>query len=220
VVLFNFPKKELFKDVPSAGLPHRHAVQLIYVGSIAPERGQWLMLDIIRILVKEYRIDVGLFLAGYFDSPTKQNEFLNVVDGDNTLRGRVDYVGVVPQNELPKFLASSDIGLVPLQPVPKFHKNIPTKLFEYMAAGLPVVASDLPPIRRFVEESRAGILAHPGNPRSFAETINFVKPGEGRARHLGACGRAVFLSRYNWSTEVKKLLDLYGRLLNPPPAIA
>jgi glycosyltransferase involved in cell wall biosynthesis len=213
VILFNYPKKNFFQNINIGRRIRSNETQIVYVGSISQERGQWMMLDIIRMLVTQKGLDVGLWIAGSFDSKNKELQFLRTVENDQILRNRVNWLGVVPQNELPELLASANIGLIPLQPVDKFYKNIPTKLFEYMAAGLPFVASDLPPIRKYVSRYRVGCLAKPGNPRSYMEQIIFLRDNPELAKKMGENGRCVFLTRFNWDTEEEKLIALYQDLL-------
>lgn len=216
VTLYNFPTPD-FCQTPSIPQPRRaHAVQLIQVGCLCPERGLWLMLDVVRILVGEKKLDVGLWIIGPFDSEEKRREFTAAVAADELLRGRVICTGAVPQDHLGSWLAAADIGLVPLQPVPKFHKNIPTKMFEYMAAGLPMVGSDLPPIRRYLLAADAGLLAVPDDPRSHADKILSLVQDPELAGRLGDNGRVAFQTRYNWTTEEEKLVSLYHELLNLP----
>ncbi len=216
VILYNFPRADFTATQMSPKPKRVHPVQLIYVGSIYPERGQWLMLDMVRILVAEKHLDVGLWLLGRFDSEEKRQEFMEVVDSDKLLRGRVVCPGIVSQSQLGAWLESADVGLVPLQPVAKFHKNIPTKMFEYMAAGLPIVGSDLPPIRKFIMAANAGCLAVPADPRSHAEKILSLVQNPELARQMGRNGRSAFRARYNWTSEEEKLVSLYRELLNLP----
>jgi glycosyltransferase involved in cell wall biosynthesis len=216
VTLYNFPKAD-FGQMQGGIKPQRqHDVQLLYVGCNSWDRGQWLMLDVVRILVSEKKLDVGLWVIGKFDSEGKHREFIETVDSDELLRNRVVCPGIIPLEQLGPWLASADVGLVPLQPVDKFYKNIPTKMFEYMAVGLPIVGSDLPPIRRFIQESNAGLLAIPSDPHSHAEKILSIIECPEMAKQMGQKGREAFLSKFNWTSEEKKLLSLYRELLKLP----
>jgi glycosyltransferase involved in cell wall biosynthesis len=213
VVLYNFPKRDFHLAGGSSKRSRGHPVQLIYTGSMSRERGQWLMLDVVRALVSQEGVDAGLWLAGEFDSERKRLEFIRAIEADDCLRGRVSWLGVLAHEEVSNWLGSADIGLVPLQPVSKFYKNIPTKLFEYMAMGLPIVGSDLPPIRKFVEESKTGCLAVPDKPESHVGKVMFLIQNPDLRRQMGENGRRAFETTYNWLSEEKKLLRLYSHLL-------
>jgi glycosyltransferase involved in cell wall biosynthesis len=154
-----------------------------------------------------------LWIAGRFGYLHEQREFESRLEADADLRSRVTWLGIVPYDQVPGLLSGADIGLVPLQPVPKFEKNIPTKQFEYMAAGLPIVASDLAPIRQFVASSQAGRLAVPDDARSHADEIAYLVKHPGAAKRMGENGQAAFEAKYNWDSEAKKLVDLYHGLV-------
>jgi glycosyltransferase involved in cell wall biosynthesis len=214
VILYNFPKKGFGETDGALTNSRAYPVQLIYVGSMCPERGQWLMLDVVRILVDQNNLDVGLWIIGSFDSEEKRREFIETVETDELLQGRVISPGFIPQSQLGAWLSSADIGLVPLQPVDKFYKNIPTKMFEYMAASLPIVGSDLPPISRFLLAANAGFVADPDDPQSHAEKILSLVENPEMAKEMGQNGRHAFQTRYNWTSEENKLVSLYRELLN------
>jgi glycosyltransferase involved in cell wall biosynthesis len=87
-------------------------------------------------------------------------------------------------------------------------------MFEYMAAGLPMVGSDLPPIRKFLQTANAGLLAVPSDPRSHAEKIHSLVESPELARQMGQNGRRAFQTKFNWTSEEQKLISLYRELLN------
>lgn len=90
---------------------------------------------------------------------------------------------------------------------------LPIKLFEYMAAGIPIVAADLPNIRQVVDQAGNGLLATPGDPISFADKICLLIDDRQRRLELGRRGLLAFRDRFNWESEVKKTIELYERLL-------
>jgi glycosyltransferase involved in cell wall biosynthesis len=216
VLLHNFPSRDTFDslDVADTQQTREHQTQLVYVGAISGERGIWLMLDLVRTLVAEHQLDVGLWIAGRFGYLHEQREFEKRLEADALLGSRVTWLGAVPYDRVPCLLSGADIGLVPLQPVPKFEKNIPTKQFEYMAAGLPIVASDLAPIRRFVAASQAGRLAVPDNVSAHAAEIAYLVRHPGEAGQMGKNGRTAFKAKYNWDSEAEKLINLYHSLVS------
>jgi len=172
----------------------------------------WLMLEALQILLSEYRVDVELVLAGRIPNEDDRERFERQVSRDPLLSGRVNWLGLVPQPQMVDLLVSADIGWVPLASIPRFQRNAPTKLFEYMAVGLPVVSSALPHVRRVLESENAGYLAIPDDPRSHAEQINRLIQSPDERKRMGENGRQAFLDRYNWDTEAQKLTDLYGML--------
>src|SRR5262249_46636175 len=127
---------------------------------------------------------------------------------------RVDYRGTVPRATIPSLLAAARMGLVLFQPAPNHDHAMPTKFFEYMAAGLPVVASrTLEAYRDIVTEHRCGLLVDPTNVGDIAAAMTrlFTDPGE--AAEMGARGRDAVFGRYEWANEARNLLGLYKELV-------
>jgi len=212
--IYNFPERHyFFGEDDNFDEPEKYNTQLIYVGSLTAQRGLWVMLEMMEILLEDYQLDVGLWLVGKIGDEKDRKELERRLSDQSKLQRRVTFVGWVPFDQLPSYLRSSDIGLVPLLPIPKFYKNIPTKQFEYMAAGLPVVGSDLPPIRKFLEESQAGIVAAPGDPTSFAEKVAYLIRKPVCAAEMGLYGKKATKEQYNWKSEEIKLIELYQALL-------
>lgn len=219
VKLYNFPHRALFStgsSILSVSEPPRHPIQLIYVGLMSVERGIYLMLDTLALLHHTYKLEAGLWLVGRMSHPDIENNFRQRLANDNILAEHVWWPGTLPHQELPALLEAATIGWVPFFDTPKLRKNIATKQFEYMACGLPILGSDLPPIRRFVEPVEAGILASPGNPQAHAEAIIYLTQHPSQMKRMGNRGREAFLTDYNWSTEETKLIRLYNELVGPP----
>jgi glycosyltransferase involved in cell wall biosynthesis len=93
----------------------------------------------------------------------------------------------------------------------------PTKLYEYMAASIPVIASDFPLWRSIVAGSRCGMLVDPMDARQIAEAIEYVFDHPGQGRDMGERGRSVVERDFNWENEQQKLLDFYTALLKRTP---
>jgi glycosyltransferase involved in cell wall biosynthesis len=134
------------------------------------------------------------------------------------LRGRVHLLPAVPPTELLDWVASADIVAMPIQPTTLNHRlTTPNKLFEAIATGVPVVASDLPGMAPVVREADAGLLVDPTDPAAIADACRRLiaeSPAEAlarRARILAAADRI-----YNWERQVDELLAEYGRLTGEP----
>jgi hypothetical protein len=86
-------------------------------------------------------------------------------------------------------------------------------MFEYMAAGLPVIASDFPLWREIVDGAGCGLLVDPMDPRAIAEAMQWIIDHPEEAAEMGRRGRAAVEHTYNWEAESTKLVELYRRLL-------
>jgi len=210
LTLFNFPRIAYLKGIANVKKTSKSVKIVIHAGSLSPERGGDIMLEAFKT-VKEVVQGARLLLIGDFTTPYGLNLKRKVIKYG--LEDSVTLVDYLPHEQVLEYIAKSDVGLSLLQPVPKFMKNIPQKIFEYMACGVPSVISDLPPVRPFIETSQAGILVSPSNPVKIAESIVFLLQHPEEARKMGESGRRAVLEEYNWEKESKKLLEVYEELL-------
>ena len=110
--------------------------------------------------------------------------------------------------------ARSSVGMSTILNVGQYASldNFPTKVYEYMAAGLPVIVSDYPFMRRSVQEDGFGLAVDPADVQAIAKAIQMVLSDAGAARQMGENGRKAVLNKYNWGIEEKKLFALYAEL--------
>jgi lipopolysaccharide/colanic/teichoic acid biosynthesis glycosyltransferase/glycosyltransferase involved in cell wall biosynthesis len=124
----------------------------------------------------------------------------------------VDWRGMVPREEMLSIVSAAGLALV-LYGYKDNHLNIRSnRLFEAMAAGIPVIASDFPEWKETVEGIGCGICVQPDDPHAIASAISYLRANPQLAMEMGMRGRAVALEKYNWSTEREKLLHLYKNL--------
>lgn len=126
---------------------------------------------------------------------------------------RIVFKDPVPHEEIAKWVRLGRIGIIPLPNYPKFQRNIPTKLFEFMALKMPVVLSNLPPSRTFVGDGRCAIMVDPDSPAEYAAAINNLLQNQRQRIEMGAEGHRRVVSEFNWEISSRKLLELYAQLL-------
>ncbi len=181
----------------------RHRSRTVcYVGGIGAIRG---VSEMVRAMT---RVEGRLVMAGPFDSSKTQSQ-VGALPGWE----KVDYRGTVSREEVRSIMADSCAGLLLFHPEPNHVNAQPNKMFEYMSAGLPVIASDFPLWRRLLVDEGAGICVDPLNPQEIATAIQHVIDHPELAREMGERGRAAVEARYRWDSEAAKLQDLYRRLL-------
>lgn len=128
------------------------------------------------------------------------------------LEPHIDLLGWRPPDEVHELLGTARIGLCVLHPVRNYVESLPTKLFEYMDAGLPVVASDFPAWREIVNGAGCGLLVDPLDPAGIARALRYLLTNPDRAQTMGERGRAAVRKDYQWEREAESLLRLYDRL--------
>ena len=124
----------------------------------------------------------------------------------------VEYAGIVDRAGVRSILARSKIGMVLFQPLPNHVDALPNKMFEYMSAGVPILASDFPLWQQIMKESGAGRFTSPSDPFSIAQALNEMLNDPAQLEKMGSAGRASVQDKYNWPKEELKLLSLYKEL--------
>lgn len=152
-------------------------------------------------------IDGKLILAGLFRNPSDEQAAKASIGWQN-----VEYHGFADREQVYGILRRSKIGIVVLHPVLCNQEALPVKMFEYMSAGIPVIASNFPVLKEIIEDNHVGITVNPLNWESITHTINHLLQNNSLAEQLGKNGFQAVLHKYNWSTQEKKLLALYDRL--------
>jgi glycosyltransferase involved in cell wall biosynthesis len=208
IVYYNFPVPSLFG---ANGKRVTATADLVYVGGMSDRSGIFVLLDALALLAtKNCRPSVKL--AGYTDGESGRSAIEKAI-ADRGLEAQIDFVGRIPHSEVPSLIRSGRVGLVMLQPIPKFMKNIPSKMFEYWACGLPVIASDLPPIRRFITGGEQGLLFSPESPESLASGIQFMMEHPEERERMGRLGQKQVSEEWNNETQVDRLIRFYKKIL-------
>ena len=195
-VLHNYPKSlfEAPAGEPLALDPNR----LLFVGGLTEVRGSREMLDAVR-RVRERRPALRLDLVGPVNDAS-----LEPAVGAAVAEGWCRHTTWLPPERLAVFCRGAAVGLVPYLPVPDHLEALPTKLFEYMAMGVPILASDFPLWRALVERSGSGRVAEPTVAGLAAALEAMLADPAQLARH-GERGRAAYRGGYRWETEREHL---------------
>ncbi len=196
----NFPLLSEFEysDIDAAGADCRN---ICYIGGINEVRG---IREIIQALPQVP--DCRLILCGPI-APESFGHELRALPG----WGQVDYRGSVDRAGVRAAMSESRCGMVTLLPMVNFLDSLPVKMFEYMAASLPIIASDFPLWRGIVEDAGCGYCVDPTSIADIASAIKRVLDDPSSAE-LGKAGRRAVESTYNWGQESTKLLKFYEEL--------
>jgi glycosyltransferase involved in cell wall biosynthesis len=176
----------------------RRRRQAVYIGRTSFDRGLVEMVEACAA------VQLPLVLAGGIG--TGEKAWLKKATSD------VQYLGKLARPEIADLLNRSMIGLSLLLPEPNYLYSLPTKLFEYMAAGLPVITSDLPKSKEIIEAAGCGYSVSLDNPKALTDQLSMLMSNPGRAIELGLAGRAAVSKDYNWEHDAAELMNLYREI--------
>lgn len=209
IVVSNYPSLHEFE--PAADRPWMaRSACVAYVGLLSENRCIRKIVQAMGLLAGD--LNVTLKLAGNFSPP----DYLHELKQERGWR-RTEILGNINRKQVQCLLADARVGLCVYEPDPNYVDSSPVKLFEYMYAGLPVIASDFPGFRAIIDKFRCGILVNPVEPRGIVRAIEFVFNHPAEAEEMGKRGMKAASTEFNWASEEKKLLSLYEDLLTPRP---
>lgn len=201
VIVSNYPVLTEFDMVaPPPGGKDR---AVCFVGGISEIRGAEVM---VRAMAD---IDATLLLAGRFQPPELRDQLAGFAGW-----ARVVELGQIGRSEVMTTLGRSMAGLVLYAPLANHWAAQPTKVYEYMAAGLPVVASDFPRWRAIVEAHECGLCVDPTDPVAVGRAIEWVLDHPDEAQAMGRNGRRAVERHFSWESERGKLERVYQEILH------
>jgi glycosyltransferase involved in cell wall biosynthesis len=210
--LFNYPLRNFIeKGIIETGNNAVRYPNVIYLGSIKHERGSKLMIEAFELVLDQIP-EARLSLVGPFTPKHHEQDIRNEIKNRDLLHA-VTITGAVPYEEIGTYLQHAAIGWIPLPDHPKYNKNIPTKVFEYMAYRAAVVSSDLPPIRPFITHGINGYLVSPDDPSAHANAIIDLLRQPESAAEMGTQGQEIVKNNYSWDAMEDRLLSLYQQIL-------
>lgn len=183
--------------------------QIVYLGGLAAFNGVEQMVRALDHVGGE--APFRLVLGGGFGDPADEAR-IRALPGWRF----VDYLGWVPRERIAEIFGQSRAGLVVYQPTPNVTASEPNKFFELLSAGLPLVASNFPVWRAFIDEVGCGTAVDPTDPVAIGRAIRFMLDHPDEAEAMGARGRDAVFGGYNWSVDAEVLLDQYRALVGPP----
>ena len=201
-IVCNYPTLEEFPSPASRDFDERPRVAY-YVGGVTAARGCYEMIEAGRVLA-ESGSGISIRIAGPFDSEKSEHNLRSAASGSNTR-----FLGRRTRVEVAEDLAAARVGVVVLRRTPNHLNSLPVKMFEYMAAGLPVVASDFPLWEQIVSGAGCGVTVDARDPSRIAAAIAAIVEDTGEARRMGERGRCAVETTYHWSTQWDCLRSLY-----------
>lgn len=178
-----------------------------FVGSLKAWHGVSFLVQALELLGRQAPGKHRLLVVG--DGP--QRSHLEEMATELGVSGEVTFTGAVPPHRIPLLLSGMDVAVAPY-PAPGaegFYFS-PLKIFEYLAAGVPTVASRVGQIEEVITDGVHGLLVPPGDPVALAEAVERLRGDRGRRRSLAAKGRRLVLEQHGWDGTVRRILALAG----------
>ena len=207
VTIHNFPLLDELSYRCDENPPEPKTDSVTYIGNITRDRGIYEMLRAIGLVQKKK--PVRFIIGGTFAPESLEDDIKDMPEFKF-----VDYRGFLSRKEVARVLSEVKAGLVVPQPFSHNKFGYMNKLFEYMSAGIPVIASDFPHWHPIVEETQCGLLVDPMNPQAIADAITYIFENPEKAVQMGKRGRKAVETKYNWEHEKDTLCKLYRKLLN------
>ena len=202
VTVLNMPKIDHLKKFYSE---NRTKNEIFYIGGISNNRGFDVLIQSLKILKLKIP-DIFAHFIGPFAKTLIDNEQLKEIKANFKLYGSL------PLIEGLKYSQNSKIGLSILKPISNYTQSYSTKIFEYMAIGLPVITSNFKLYKDIIDENNCGICVDPENPNEIAKAIEFILTNPEKAKEMGHNGRCLVKEKYNWKNEEFKLINIYKTL--------
>jgi glycosyltransferase involved in cell wall biosynthesis len=193
-------RREL-RSLPGAGQIPKEAATVLYLGGLMAERG---IEQLVRAMAELPAAHLVLLGDGAL-SPAIRRLAADLRIGD-----RVHLLAPVPSEEVVAYAASATIGVSPIIPsCLNYRYSLPNKLFQYMAAGIPVVASDFEQVREVVLDHDAGLTVDMTDPAVIASAIGTLLADPAARKRMGANAREAVATELNWGRSAEALLGVY-----------
>lgn len=193
--IFNFPQWRRANEV--AWSEREQAI--CYIGTLTDTRGIYDILEAISSL------DVKFYLAGNWHEPSFEKKCRA-----HPSWNKVDFLGYIDQEKIYEILGKVKAGLSMLHPLPNYVRAYTGKMFEYMAAGVPVIVSDFDLWKGLLDQTNCGISCTPKDHKALKEAIQELLSNEKNASLLGSNGKSAAKSDFCWESEEQKLIALYN----------
>jgi len=201
IIIHNYPDLKIL-PIPSERIRKDKEKTFVFIGGISKLRGALEMVLAFECL--DPALDGRLDLMGRFE-PKNLEAVLQDLPGYDHVR----FLGRLAWAEAWKKAQDAIAGLVLYHPVPNHIESQPNKIFEYMAAGLPVIASNFPLWKEIIEGSHCGLTVDPLKPKQIADAIEYLIMHPDEGRKMGENGNQAVREKYNWGREGEKLVRLY-----------
>lgn len=184
------------------------ALNIVYVGFLTELRGLDLLIEGVRSYINTKKSaghypDIEVHIIG---KGGVKSDLENLVLRYN-LENYIKIYGWLSHEKVATLLKSANIGALTYRVCGHWNHTIPNKIFDYMASGLPVLSTEVIPIKRIITETNCGLITEANNPESIARSLAELENPRLR-EHLGRNGQLAISERYNWNNEKLKIKEI------------
>lgn len=183
---------------------------LIYVGDITEDRNIMGMIEVAKLLKERGFIQFQMKLIG----PVTETLRIKVAKKvkEFSLENMIHFYGRIPYEAIWTHYFSAHVGLCLLKPIPNYKNSMATKLYEYMAASLPILASNFPDWSSLLSENNCGLVVDPTDFNQITQLVEQLEGNNKLSQELGINGRKAFERKYSWESQADKLGEFYMNL--------
>lgn len=207
-VVLNYCDVDFFKTFEKKEL--KHQLNIFYIGIVLENRGILQIIEAIKLL-KEKNLMVHFHVIGelYTDLSAKIKQLEYYQD----IKAQLHFYGRKRLEEGYALVDKMDIGMCIIWPMKNSMESYPTKLFEYMAVGLPIITSSFPLYKEVVEGNQCGLCVSPKDSKEISEAIETIHRDVLKTEQMSENGKRAVKKHYNWNTQKQVLIRVYKDLL-------
>ncbi|MFC5409159.1 glycosyltransferase [Larkinella bovis] len=213
-VIYNYPSLPFVAPYCRPYRKPSDPVEFFYIGWLSFERAIDTLLEGLAIL----KIGYPDFKMHLFGRRLFTEGDLRRVPAYRHVKENLIFYGYTSHTEAFPVAAKAVAGLALLKPIGDYPESYTTKMFEYMALGLPVITADFDLYRDVIDTYHCGYCIDPTDPLALAEHLRYLINHPQEAEQMGRKGQQATETAYNWATEQKKLIHLYDTL-SPPSSL-
>ncbi len=208
-IILNYCDLTFFKKLEQK--KYDQGKNLFYIGIILENRGILQIIEAIHILNKQgekfhFHCVGELYNDLYFKILNLPYYF--------EIKDQLHFYGRKSLEDGYALAKNMNIGLCIIWPMSNSKESYPTKLFEYMAIGLPIITSDFPLYKSVVEENKTGFCVNPFSATEIANAILNIHRDAEKSKQMAEKCKTIVENKYNWNSEISTLLNVYSQLLN------
>ncbi|NOY73889.1 MAG: glycosyltransferase family 4 protein [Gammaproteobacteria bacterium] len=183
-----------------------------FVGTLKPWHGlEYLLSAFADFCQKNLELSVSLLIVG--EGP--QRAAMETLASELKISNKIQFTGAVSPADIPFWLEKMDIAVAPYPALDNFYFS-PLKVFEYMAAGLPVIASDIGQIKTIIQHEQQGLLVTPGSASALSKALQQLVDHPQQALQLGYQAQQYIFAHYTWDAVAQRILEQVSEIDTQP----